>query len=83
MASKRHLRRRDCRSKIRYANGGHANDAVRRAFYLHGELLHRYRCPNCGAWHLGHKRTADGHDRAVPVEVAQEMAQRQGDGPHR
>jgi hypothetical protein len=57
MSSKRRLRRKACQGKIRHATEGVAWCAVRK---LGAPGMHAYRCPHCGAWHVGHRRGAGG-----------------------
>lgn len=55
MASKRAIRRKRCKGKQRYPDELAARAAIRAA-YARGVLSHLspYRCPFCGAMHIGH-----------------------------
>lgn len=43
-----------CPGKRRYVKRAHAKAFAKKMRKLGGELLHAYRCTNCGLWHLGH-----------------------------
>lgn len=49
MDSRRHLRRRACEGKRRFAD---MNAALAARIYPE---LRAYRCPHCRRWHLGHQ----------------------------
>jgi hypothetical protein len=56
MSSKRALRRRSCKGKVRHQGQEQAFAALRslaRARGLDG-AMNPYRCPFCGGWHIGH-----------------------------
>lgn len=63
MSSKRRIRRRSCKSKVRHATveaGQHAIRQLNRARGYQGRL-DVYRCQFCGGFHVGHsKRVVDG-----------------------
>ena len=63
MASKRNLRQRCCMRKDVYHSAEAAERAVARVFWTYRTILHAYRCPFCGQYHIGHapseKRTRD------------------------
>lgn len=55
MASKRHIRRKQCGTKIRHKT---RENADYHAYLLRrkGErIIHCYHCNFCGGWHVGHK----------------------------
>lgn len=54
MSSKRHLRRKKCERKIRFASAGAARDRARAIQRAGGYLLNVYPCEFCGGWHIGH-----------------------------
>lgn len=54
MASKRRLRRNACDGKTRYAEQQAAHVAAGRASERAGAWISSYKCPFCGAWHIGH-----------------------------
>lgn len=55
MASKRHIRRRGCESKIRHEQANHAEGAARS---MHERFPHQqftwYGCHHCGGFHVTH-----------------------------
>lgn len=60
MASKRRLRRqlartqeRQCGDKERLTHA-EAKGKAGRVTYQTGERMGSYKCPHCGAWHIGH-----------------------------
>jgi hypothetical protein len=60
MASKRHIRRRACESKIAHKSAAAAYGAALSYSADFCELLRSYRCPWCGRWQIGHSE--DNHD---------------------
>ncbi len=56
MASKRHVRRKQCSGKIRHADQPSAKLALFRLTRLKGYTGHMnvYHCCFCGGWHIGH-----------------------------
>lgn len=59
MASKRHLRRKACEGKKRYARPSGANTHKRKLGLKDAEVMAVYKCQFCGGWHVGHKRKVD------------------------
>ena len=55
MASKRHVRRRECAGKVRHASKEAAMTAIRRGG-TRFEGCHAYYCTVCRAWHAGHPK---------------------------
>lgn len=53
MASKRHIRQKQCGGKVRHVDAGAAGFAKRRAAER-GQLVRVYRCPFCHGYHVGH-----------------------------
>lgn len=54
MSSKRRIRRKSCKGKVRHTSLEHA-DAHRHALSrLDGDRMSAYRCRFCGGWHVGH-----------------------------
>lgn len=54
MSSKRHLRRRACRSKARYNEREDAKRAAWEARQRTGSLIWPYGCRWCKGYHIGH-----------------------------
>ena len=54
MASKRVLRRRECRHKHRHATQADARAHVKSLAYAGGHHLQLYHCRWCGYFHVGH-----------------------------
>jgi hypothetical protein len=56
MSSKRAIRRKACRGKVRYVTQAEAAAGAGRARRLHGAvgLLSAYHCQFCGGFHFGH-----------------------------
>jgi hypothetical protein len=48
------MRRRSCEGKRAYSHEGAARQMAGQAARERGETLEAYRCPFCGAWHIGH-----------------------------
>jgi hypothetical protein len=61
MASKRHLRRRSCETKVRHTDfdGALAHAKKQRAVY--GEIVKPYSCKHCGGWHVGRQARSRHH----------------------
>lgn len=55
MASKRHVRQKQCGDKQRYSDIKAAKSAAVLLFFRTGEKLTSYRCKFCGCWHIGHR----------------------------
>jgi hypothetical protein len=58
MSSKRAIRRRGCKSKVRHAEEGHAFAALRSLQRTDRQIdarMNVYRCGFCGGWHTGHQ----------------------------
>lgn len=56
MSSKRAIRRRACKGKVRHAGASEGYAAIRslaRAGRDNGHMT-PYRCQFCGGWHIGH-----------------------------
>lgn len=69
VSSKRRLRYRACRSKVRHATEAEAFASIvhlKRKGHYDGEPLNVYRCRFCNGFHFGH----------TPREVRQAMAER-------
>lgn len=62
MSSKRAQRRKACTGKARHATQAGAQIALRQLRRQHGHTgqLSAYRCPHCGAWHIGHTPGRNG-----------------------
>ncbi|MFV0678969.1 hypothetical protein [Ottowia sp.] len=59
MSSKRRIRRNQCGRKARHPSEAGAKVAIaklRRAYGGAIGYLNAYKCPHCGAWHVGHAR---------------------------
>lgn len=56
MASKRAIRRRPCKSKVRYPDQGAAQAGISRINRMKGYqgFMTAYHCGFCGGWHFGH-----------------------------
>lgn len=56
MSSKRAIRRRACKGKVRHPEQGHAHAALRSLVRERGDqgAMTPYRCQFCGGWHIGH-----------------------------
>lgn len=57
MASKRHIRRKQCESKRRFPDHDSANSAMRLLIFSgkkNGGYLHVYKCCFCRGYHFGH-----------------------------
>ena len=70
MSSKRHLRRKSCVRKTRYASQVEAQSAMgmlKRLDRQSGAIsfMRTYPCPFCGGWHVGHTR---GYNAYLPKE---------------
>jgi hypothetical protein len=48
MSSKRHIRRKSCEGKVRYATVEEARKRLRGG-------MNAYRCKFCGGYHIGHR----------------------------
>lgn len=53
MASKRHLRRKECQAKVRHDTVDHANFHARNLTRFRQIAYHSYHCQFCGGWHVG------------------------------
>lgn len=54
MASKRHIRRKQCSGKVKYGSMDAANIVVDN-WHKHGDtFIHAYECKFCGQYHIGH-----------------------------
>jgi hypothetical protein len=60
MASKRSARRKQCEGKNKYLTIDEAVSAADHRRRAVGAALDAYRCPFCGAFHIGH-RTKSAH----------------------
>lgn len=62
MASKRHLRRKQCEGKARHTTAAGAFIAIRKLHQKHGHRgqMGVYRCPHCGKYHIGHQPGRNG-----------------------
>ena len=60
MSSKRRIRRNQCGRKVRHSDEAQARRAIWRLKQAYGDAplayMNTYRCPHCGAWHIGHAR---------------------------
>lgn len=59
MASKRHIRRRQCENKQRFATHALADTAMKSVIFAgkkRGGWLHIYKCCFCNGYHFGHAR---------------------------
>lgn len=56
MSSKRAIRRRACKGKVRHVDQVAAQTAIRALVRAKGDQgpLSPYRCRFCGGWHFGH-----------------------------
>lgn len=54
MASKRHLRRKQCLNKAAHATQDDALIAARKAGRRTGDRIMPYHCPFCHRYHIGH-----------------------------
>lgn len=55
MASKRHIRRKACKGKVRYTSSKAAMAAAFQARNrTHGDWIISYGCRFCGGFHIGH-----------------------------
>jgi predicted RNA-binding Zn-ribbon protein involved in translation (DUF1610 family) len=61
MASKRHIRRRSCESKVRHADFESAVAHAKRQRAVYGEIVKPYSCPRCGGWHVGRSAHSRHH----------------------
>lgn len=60
MSSKRHIRRNQCGHKARHPDEQGARIAIFKLAQAYGGklgLMRAYKCPHCGAWHIGHADT--------------------------
>lgn len=55
MASKRHLRRKQCGTKIRHATKGGAQYHAYLLMRKGEKIIGWYYCKFCNGWHVGHK----------------------------
>jgi hypothetical protein len=55
MASKRHVRQKQCGHKRHYPDVKAAKSAAVLLFRHTGEKLTSYHCKFCGRWHIGHR----------------------------
>jgi hypothetical protein len=69
MSSKRKLRQRCCTRKVAFANVADAYRAASRAYWATREIMHAYKCPFCGSWHVGHPPSNKKRTRANFKEV--------------
>lgn len=57
MSSKRRIRRNQCGNKARHPDEAGARVAIYKLVQAYGGaigFMQPYRCPHCGAWHIGH-----------------------------
>lgn len=67
MASKRHIRRKACKGKVRYTDAVSAQQAATQACRRTGQWIVAYGCSFCGGLHIGHP----------PARVRQSIKDRQ------
>lgn len=59
-------RHRDCRGKRKHPDRQSAiaaRESLIRKRFAFRDTMRVYKCPHCGAWHLGHRRGLDGKHR--------------------
>ena len=58
MSSKRAIRRRSCKGKVRHLTADAASAAIHHLNMRKGwqGRMNAYRCPFCGGYHVGHAR---------------------------
>lgn len=54
MASRRHIRRKQCEGKVRHETAQEAGTASWKAKQKWGDSMYPYKCSNCHGWHIGH-----------------------------
>lgn len=67
MSSKRAIRRKACKGKVRHADQAAAHGALRALNQDKGYQgpMNPYRCPFCGGWHIGHSPGASRAARGL------------------
>ncbi len=54
MSSKRRIRRKSCKGKVRHESAQHAWAHVRALRKRDDDRMNTYHCQFCGGWHVGH-----------------------------
>lgn len=54
MSSKRRIRRKSCKGKVRHTCLEHAHAALRALRKVDEDRMSAYRCQFCGGFHVGH-----------------------------
>ena len=54
MASKRHVRRKQCEGKIKFPDQQTAERAAASHMRAHSLWMTAYHCPHCSRYHIGH-----------------------------